>query len=274
MLRVGLVGDDILLVARRLNELNADGEVVILVRPARDAVAECHLIIGVGVSSGSTSADADIWLDETEAVDELWHNRLVPFAANLAMAKRAPRLQRAVICEADPAWPVQANRLITRLSAAIGDHALRIDHIGSTSVSGLSAKDLIDIQVVVSDLDSAARVGEAARVAGFVRVAGPLWCADRHGARHSEEVVVDADPGRPANVNIRPVTAPIWRETLLFRDWLRADAVARSEYLALKRDLAARPGADVNQYGADKIPWIAAAAGRAEHWAEETGWTP
>ncbi len=99
-------------------------------------------------------------------------------------------------------------------------------------------------------------------------------CVDRYGIAHPEEVVVDADPGRPVNVNIRPVGAPIWRETLLFRDWLRAQPAARREYAAVKQELAARPGRDVDDYGSDKFPWISAAARRAEEWAAATIWAP
>ena len=52
-------------------------------------------------------------------------------------------------------------------------------------------------------------------------------------------MLVDADPGRPVNVNLRPVGDPVWRETLLFRDWLIGDAVNRDRYLAFKQYLVA-----------------------------------
>jgi dephospho-CoA kinase len=151
---------------------------------------------------------------------------------------------------------------------------IRVDHIGSTSVSGLAAKQLIDIQVVVASLPVAAQVADAARRAGFVHVPGQWTGTDRYGTEHPEEVVVDADPGRPVNINIRPVGEPIWRETLLFRDWLRAHDEERDGYAAMKGELASRAGRDVNEYSIDKMPWISAALGRAEHWAAATGWSP
>ena len=175
--------------------------------------------------------------------------------------------------EPDPTWPAEAQRLIARLTYATGDHTIRIDHIGSTSVPGLPAKNLVDIQVVVADMTTAHTVADAATAAGFVRVAGPISTQDRHGIEHPEEVVVDADPGRPTNVNIRAVTDPIWRETLCFRDWLRADKTSRDEYLARKRALANQTR-NVDEYSDEKIPWISAAADRAEAWATATGWTP
>jgi dephospho-CoA kinase len=70
--------------------------------------------------------------------------------------------------------------------------------------------------------------------------------------------------------------APNWRWALLVRDWLRADAGARAEYLAVKRELAARFAADLTTaaYAEAKEPWFAAAAPRAEAWAASTGWRP
>jgi dephospho-CoA kinase len=255
MLKLGLLGQSPS-VAHRLNELNSEQLVTITDQPD----ATCQLVIGDDAPPGD--------------VDELWHTRIVPFANNLATGTRARRARQARLTDPpDPTWPVQAQRLIARLAGTIGDDAIRIDHIGSTSVPGLPAKNLIDIQVVVADMHAANKVACRGPEAGFVRVDGPLMCGDRHGSEHPEEVVVDADPGRPVNCNIRAVDNPIWRETLLFRDWLRANADARADYLALKRGLE-QGTADVDEYSDEKIPWIAAAGERAEAWAAQTDWTP
>jgi dephospho-CoA kinase len=218
---------------------------------------------------------ADAIVDETAGqIDQLWADRLVPFEANLRASRRAPRRQEALLVDPDRTWPVQARRLIERLRFTAGGRIIRVDHIGSTSVPGLPAKQLIDIQVVVADLPTAARVVEAARRAGFVHVPGQWFGTDRHGVDHPEEVVVDADPGRPVNINIRPAGAPIWRETLLFRDWLRSHDEERDAYAAMKRELAQRPDHGVDDYSRDKMPWISAALARAEDWAAAAGWSP
>jgi dephospho-CoA kinase len=218
---------------------------------------------------------ADAMVDEkTGQIDQLWADRLMPFEANLRASRRAPRRQDALLTDPDRTWPVQAHRLIGRLRFSAGGQIIRVDHIGSTSVPGLPAKQLIDIQVVVADLARAVRVAEAARRAGFVHVPGQWFGTDRHGVDHAEEVVVDADPGRPVNINIRPADAPIWRETLLFRDWLRSHDDERDAYAAMKRQLAQRPDHGVDDYGSDKMPWISAALARAEDWAAAAGWSP
>jgi dephospho-CoA kinase len=218
---------------------------------------------------------ADATVDETgEQIDSRWADRLVPFEANLRTGHRAPRRLDVFVADPDPTWPEQAGRLIGRLRFAVGGQLIRVDHIGSTSVPGLPAKQLIDIQVVVADLAAAARVAEAAHRAGFVHVPGQWSGTDQHGVDHPEEVVVDADPGRPVNINIRPVTAPVWRETLLFRDWLCRHDAERDAYAVMKRRLAQRPRHDVDDYGKDKMPWISAALGRAEDWAAAARWSP
>jgi dephospho-CoA kinase len=227
-----------------------------------------HLAIATG-----GGCDADAVIDPgTEALDALWERRLVPFETNLRTGRRAPRRQRVVLADPDPTWPQQARRLMQRLLFSVGGMIIRADHIGSTSVPGLPAKQLIDIQVVVEAL--ARPVADAARRSGFVRVPGTWSGTDQRGVDHPEEVVVDADPGRPVNINIRPVTAPIWRETLLFRDWLRAHQGERDAYAELKAGLAERPGSNVDDYSAHKMPWISAALSRAGQWAARSNWSP
>jgi GrpB-like predicted nucleotidyltransferase (UPF0157 family) len=62
-----------------------------------------------------------------------------------------------VICNYEPAWPENFRQLAVELRAQLGDAVLRADHIGSTAVPGLAAKDVIDIQVTVRDLALADR---------------------------------------------------------------------------------------------------------------------
>ena len=86
---------------------------------------------------------------------------------------------------------------------------------------------------------------------------------DRDGELHPEQVCVDADPGRPVNINIRSVDRPVARDALLFRDWLRAVPDARPRYLAMKSELAGR---HVDEYGDGKEPFISLALTEAETW--------
>ncbi|HEY3952023.1 MAG TPA: GrpB family protein [Streptosporangiaceae bacterium] len=273
--------------ARRLTELGAlpgtlsmpppwdlaDPSVVVLTGtgPAGGAgLPGLHLVLGT-----AAGPEADVVLDGTPGqLGELWAGRLVPFEASLRAGRRAPRRDHPRLIPPDPSWPAQARRLIDRFRVSAGRQIIRVDHIGSTSVPGLPAKELIDIQVVVDGLEAAGQVAGAARRAGFVHVPGQWSGTDRHGTGHPEEVVVDADPRRPVNINIRPAGAPVWRETLLFRDWMRRHDAERDAYAAMKQDLAGRSGMHVDDYSVAKMPWISAAMARASNWAAATGWSP
>ncbi|TDE07399.1 dephospho-CoA kinase [Jiangella asiatica] len=226
-------------------------------------------------------AAADVWIDNSgdvaatyAVVDRLWERRLRPFAANLRAGTRAPRPAHAIIADPDPTWAEQGRRLVERVRRAAGDRAVRVDHTGSTSVPGLAAKDVVDLQVVVEDLPTAAAVADDLVEAGLVRAPDRWWDVDRDGVERDKAMACNADPGRAVNCHIRQRSSPAWRDGLLLRDWLRAHADAVDEYAALKRELAARPHDSVDVYAQTKTPWINEALARAEEWAERTGWRP
>ena len=236
-----------------------------------DASSRHHLTVGVASGDAPTGDAVDVWI-EHDGAEALWRERIVPFSANLAARRRAPRRRVAQLVESDPTWSTQAQRLIARICSVTADEIVRVDHIGSTSVPGLPAKELIDIQAVVRDLDVAAVIAARATEMGLVDV-GEWDAPDRSRTRHAERVLVDADPGRPTTLNLRAAGDPVWRETLLFRDWLRADAANRDGYLAEKRRLEQHTD-HVDAYSDGKLDWITDALGRAERWAAETDWQP
>ena len=158
-----------------------------------------------------------------------------------------------------------------------GVAAFAVEHIGSTSVPGLSAKDVVDIQTGVRtppgadgwrfarplDRQGFARVERATRrpTSSFAdaRRAGRKWF---HGS---------ADPARNTHVHVRQIDGPGWRYGLLFRDWLSANPDERDAYASLKRRLAQTAGT-TPEYVEAKRPWIVEARGRADVWARHTRW--
>jgi dephospho-CoA kinase len=212
--------------------------------------------------------------DLDRAVDALWRDRLLPYEANLRHGMPAPRPPRAVIVDPDPAWPGQARRLLGRVRHVAGDRAVRVDHIGSTAVPGLPARDVIDAQLVVADPATAERVAGGLCDAGLVRMSGRWHDRGRDGREHPKSVACNADPGRAANLHVRTAGSPAWRDALLLRDWLRETPCAVGEYAGLKRRLAARPHESVDAYAATKTPWVSSALARADRWAAGAGWEP
>ncbi|CKT81302.1 dephospho-CoA kinase [Mycobacterium tuberculosis] len=141
------------------------------------AEADARARIAAQASDQQRRAVADVWLDNSGSPEDLvrrardvWNTRVQPFAHNLAQRQiaRAP----ARLVPADPSWPDQARRIVNRLKIACGHKALRVDHIGSTAVSGFPdflAKDVIDIQVTVESLDVADELAEPLLAAGYPR---------------------------------------------------------------------------------------------------------
>jgi dephospho-CoA kinase len=221
-------------------------------------------------------AIADVLLDNSgspgalvERARDIWYQRVLPLAHNIRTRVTVPNPPRLV--PYDPAWADDAGRIINRLKLACGSKALRVDHIGSTAVRGMDAKDVIDVQVTVESLDVADELADVLLDVGYPRlehITGDvphdgdpsLWRKRIHGA---------ADPGRPANVHLRVDGWPNQRFALLFVDWLSANPAVRADYLAAKRHaLASR------DYAEAKEPWFLDAYWRAIDWAEATGWSP
>jgi dephospho-CoA kinase len=187
---------------------------------------------------------------------------------------------------ADPTWPDQARRIVARLNTTCGHRAVRIDHIGSTAVPGLDAKDVIDVQVTVGSLKVADELAEDLLRAGYPRIAAITADVPKSDARstngrfdHSAEVALwhkrfhaSGDPGRPTNVHIRVDGWPNQQFALLFVDWLAANPGVQADYLAVKR--AAAQHSDIGGYAEAKEPWFLDAYRRAWAWADSTGWRP
>jgi dephospho-CoA kinase len=229
---------------------------------------------------------ADVWLanagsvdDVLAEVDRLWADRLIEFETNVRLRRRTERGAPRIV-EAQPSWPRQAGRLIARIEKAAGDLALRVDHVGSTSVPGLAAKDNIDLQLTVRSLEDADALADPLADAGFPARAGvdrdvPKPIAPDPG-QWAKRYHSSADPGRRVNLHVRVASRANWRFALLFPAWLRADPHARAEYEAFKRELAARfaTDPDTHRYADAKEPWFDQALPLAEKWAAQTGWSP
>jgi GrpB-like predicted nucleotidyltransferase (UPF0157 family) len=182
--------------------------------------------------------------------------------------------RRVVIVEPKASWPTEYETIAVALRKALGPLALRVDHIGSTAVPGLPAKDVIDLQVTVAALDRERLLPALARTGLVDQGIG----ADHRppGATGPDDdwrkLLFKPAAGRPVNVHVRVAGRANQRYPLLFRDYLRAHPEAAAAYARLKRglaDLGIDPGAytDVKDPACDLI-FIA-----AEDWATQTGWS-
>ncbi len=238
-------------------------------------------------------AAADVLLDNNGApenlvaqVDSLWNDRLMPYAVNLREGRRSHRGARPEMVAADPEWRWTAARLVRRIRWALeqesaGETLVGADHIGSTSVEGLAAKDVIDLQLRVRDLADADRPAFRAAMlrAGYLLSEGNdiddihPWAPSPD--EWAKRFYGGMDPGQIVHVHVRRHDSAAAWSALLFRDWLRSVPSEREAYAEMKRHTAqavSSRGGTTEQYTLGKAGWIADALGRARAWAEASGW--
>jgi GrpB-like predicted nucleotidyltransferase (UPF0157 family) len=152
----------------------------------------------------------------------------------------------------DPSWPAKFEREAARIRAALPAGLIRrIDHIGSTAVSGLAAKPIIDIMLELTDF---ARAGETIPV---LKALGYVFWPDNPDPHHRFFVrgMPPYGTGRTHHVHIYELAAKRERQ-LRFRDLLRADSQALAAYAALKHRLAAAHRSDREAYTQAKAAFI------------------
>jgi len=171
-------------------------------------------------------------------------------------------------------WPAEFAAIAGTLRRSLGDLAIRIDHIGSTSVRGLAAKDIIDVQISVAEL--APEILASLIALGYVRPEG-IWCDHRPpkstGPDSDWEKWFLREPQgqRMTNTHVRVLGRPNQRYPILFRDYLRAHPASAAAYAELKRRLA-RGLADPMTYPEVKDPAVDLIYLAAEDWAAITNW--
>jgi len=169
-------------------------------------------------------------------------------------------MDNVVIIDYDLRWPELYAEAATGLRQALGASLLTLEHIGSTSIPGLAAKPIIDIQAVigaVSDVDGAALTLAALGWERGAFMAGPdperhLYFKknDAHGARTHQLHAYEADhPAAAAH--------------LLFRDCLRGHPEEAARYEDLKRSLAEKHRHDRLAYSDAKTPYVEAVLTKA-----------
>ncbi len=176
----------------------------------------------------------------------------------------------------DQRWPAEFRRVGAPLRAALGDLAARIDHIGSTAVPGLAAKDVIDVQVTATALDAAAFAAALAPLGYTLRedITGDHVPPGRDDPPEEwRKLYVRAPAGqRRTNLHVRQAGRANQRYALLFRDYLRATPHAAGAYRQVKEALARLHPDDVNAYYEVKDPVCDIIMAAAERWAVETNY--
>lgn len=175
-----------------------------------------------------------------------------------------------VVAPYDERWAPMGEALVASLQALLPS-AVAVDHIGSTSVPGLAAKDCLDVMVQVAALDGSAAAALAA--AGY-RQRPEEWNHHEtsYGVPHVKQVFAPPVGGRSVNIHVRVAGGMNVRYALLFRDHLRAVPEVADAWGRFKTRLA-QDVPDLAAYGQVKAPAQEVLMWGAERWATETGWS-
>ena len=163
-------------------------------------------------------------------------------------------------------WPDRFAALGASLRRALGDVAVRIDHIGSTAVPGIAAKPILDVQISVASFEPLDAYRRPLEAAGFVFRDGNPELTKRYFRER---------PGSE-RMHIHVRRSGSWAEqlALLFRDYLRTHSEDADRYASAKRQLADQYRTDRRSYTDAKGPLIWEIMRRADQWSQDVGWTP
>jgi GrpB-like predicted nucleotidyltransferase (UPF0157 family) len=163
------------------------------------------------------------------------------------------------LVDADPAWALRGEQERDHLEVLLAPWLIaRVEHVGSTSIPGLAAKPIIDLQASVTDLAEP----------------GPLAAALAPHHWHYVDPNLDERPWRrffvkviggrrSAHLHVMTPDSPRWHQQIAFRDALRADPILTADYAALKRVLAAKHGDNREAYSAAKRDFVQSVLDRA-----------
>ena len=164
----------------------------------------------------------------------------------LGAIEQQPTIQ---LVAADPMWPAKFAVEQRKIKQALGATALRIEHVGSTSIAGLCAKPIIDILLLVPDAaDEAAYVPQLTKAGYILRIRESDWHHHRmfRGITRQLHLHVFSDGCSEA------------QQMIQFRDWLRHDTADRQWYQATKAELAAKKWPTMQAYADAKGPVVTA----------------
>jgi GrpB-like predicted nucleotidyltransferase (UPF0157 family) len=182
-----------------------------------------------------------------------------------------------VIHDYKPTWPQEFELIRASLLKVLGASALRIDHIGSTSVPSMGAKDVIDIQITVPALTPEIR--QSLIGAGYeywpVITHDHVPLGEDDNPNLWAKFLFNQPPGqRPTNVHVRIDGHPNQQYALLFRDYLRAHPNSARSIELIKRELAKRHAEDLEAYYDIKDPVYDLVWAAAQAWSRSIGWKP
>ena len=159
-----------------------------------------------------------------------------------------PRLEgRIEVADYDPAWPTQFEHEAAIIRRVLGAQVLELEHVGSTSVHGLPAKPIVDIDLVLRDSTRESEYVPALGAAGYqLTIREPHW--------HEHRMLKRRDPA--VHLHVWSLGSPEAARHRIFRDWLRSNEADRHLYGAHKQTIAKQAFEYMHEYNNAKAEVI------------------
>ena len=160
------------------------------------------------------------------------------------------RTQKVIVLPYDRAWRSAFEEIKKEIESAIGDLIIGIEHIGSTSVEGMSAKPCIDIDVIIKDYSVFDAVVSKLEAIGYIHE-GDLGIKDREAFKYSNKPHLQTH-----HLYVCPQYSRELYRHITFRDFLRTNPAAVGKYSLVKETAARLYPDDIDQYIEYKSPCI------------------
>ena len=158
--------------------------------------------------------------------------------------------KHVVVVPYDEQWNLDFLQIKAELSDALGQLAIGIEHVGSTSVQGLSAKPIIDIDVIIKDYTVLENVVSALREIGYQHE-GNLGIVGREAFKYDGKEHLQKH-----HLYVCPEDSPELKRHIAFRDYLRTHPDAVREYSHIKEEAVKQFPDDIERYIGYKSPFI------------------
>lgn len=172
----------------------------------------------------------------------------------------AEKTKVAQVVPYDPAWKTEFSRLKAWMLEIAGDLIIAAEHVGSTSVEGLSAKPIIDIDLVMDSYAIFPEIVERLRQYGYEHQ-GNLGIEGREAFKRDRE-----DPFMKYHLYVCPKDGKGYLEHIAFRDYLRSHPEARLKYEEVKIRLAEQFRNDIDSYCNGKTEVVHSILEKSRKW--------
>ena len=160
------------------------------------------------------------------------------------------KTKKVIVLPYDAAWESAFEAIRAEIQTTLGDLMLGIEHVGSTSVKGMSAKPCIDIDVVIRDYSVFDAVVQKLDAIGYIHE-GDLGIKDREAFKYTDKLHLMLH-----HLYVCPQDSEELRRHITFRDFLRRTPGAVRKYSLVKEKAAALFPDEIEQYIAFKAPCI------------------